>query len=281
MSHVCQRWRDRQDRWRPSGEIINTDDYGVRVIPHREARAFVEGHHYSGSYPADRVRVGLMRKRGPGPGELVGVAIFSVPAQRRAIPSWCGVPSSHGVELGRFVLLDDVPGNGETWFLARAFSALQAELPEIRAVLSYSDPMPRQDASGRLVMPGHVGTIYQAHNGLYRGRSSARTLYLDRRGRIMSPRTMSKLRGGERGADGAYQQLLEAGAPPRGFGEPPREYLARALASEAFTRFRHRGNHAYVWGLDRATLRALRATPSAPYPKAADHILGQVPLSLS
>ena len=29
------------------------------------------------------------------------------------------------VELGRFVLLDSVAGNGETWFLARSFEILR------------------------------------------------------------------------------------------------------------------------------------------------------------
>ena len=29
------------------------------------------------------------------------------------------------VELGRFVLLDSVAGNGETWFLARSFDILR------------------------------------------------------------------------------------------------------------------------------------------------------------
>jgi hypothetical protein len=34
----------------------------------------------------------------------------------------------HGVELGRFVLLDEEPANAETWFLARAFKVLRAAL---------------------------------------------------------------------------------------------------------------------------------------------------------
>jgi hypothetical protein len=73
------------------------------------------------------------------------------------------------VEVGRFVLLDEVPVNGETWFLARAFAALARD--GVEGVLAFADPEPRATADGTVVFPGHVGTIYQAHNAVYRGRA--------------------------------------------------------------------------------------------------------------
>lgn len=256
---LCQRWRARRDRYRPGGERIDPSRYGVEVLPDdRRPRAFVVEHHYSGSYVAARFRVGLFRMR-----ELVGVAVFSVPQQPKALPRWTGTPA--GVELGRFVLLDDVPGNGETWFLARAFRALRAELPDVRAVLSYSDPMPRETLDGRLVTPGHVGTIYQAHNGRHVGRGRGDPMYLDPDGRTVGRRGLSKLRNGERGADAVYRRLVAAGAPERRHLEDPAAYVDRALREGPFRRVQHPGNLAYAWALDRAAERDL---PDArPYPR--------------
>lgn len=264
---MTQRWREGRDSYRPAGEPIDPARYGVEVLEDDvRPKAFVERHHYSGSYPAARCRVGLYRTDGHHQHELVGMAVFSVPAQAAAVPHWTG--TSAGVELGRFVLVDDVPANGETWFLARAFDALTVALPDTRAVLSYSDPMPRRRANGTLVTPGHVGTIYQAHNGRHLGRARAETLYLDRDARTVSRRALSKIRNGERGADGAYRRLLEAGAPPRVVGESPAAYVDRALRDGPFTRVRHPGNLVYVWAVGaerRRTLRGFR--PAEAYPR--------------
>jgi hypothetical protein len=41
-----------------------------------------------------------------------------------------------------------------------------------------ADPVPRRTASGVLVTPGHVGTIYAATNAVYAGRATARTVKL-------------------------------------------------------------------------------------------------------
>jgi hypothetical protein len=264
----CQRWRARRDTYRPAGEPIRPSDYGVELLPgDKAARAFVEAHHYSGSYPAARCRVGLYRRAlGPAPSgvELVGVAVFSVPMQARAIPARCGVGADEGVELGRFVLLDSVEANGETWFLSRAFRALRGELPAVRAVLSYSDPVPREDAQGRRVMPGHVGTIYQALGATYHGRAAARTLRLDDAGRVVSERALSKLRNGEVGRGYAMRLLIDAGAPPPGEGEDPRAWAEAAVAR--LRAVRHPGNHTYTWDLN-----GPRGNHSGiPYPKRRD-----------
>jgi hypothetical protein len=259
---MTQRWNHHRDSYRPAGEPIDPSRYGIEVLADdTTARAFVERHHYSASYPAARVRIGLYRMR-----ELVGVAVFSVPMQAAAIPRWTGTEA--GVELGRFVLLDDVPANGETWFLARAFRALEGELPDLRAVLSYSDPLPRRRADGTLVCPGHIGTIYQAHNGRHLGRAKAEALVLDADGRTVSRRGLSKLRNGERGSDAVYRRLVDAGAPARSAGEDPAAYVERALRSGPFRKVKHPGNLVYVWAVGddrRATLA--RFGPAQPNPR--------------
>lgn len=257
---LCQRWRDRRDHLRAPIDRFDPRAHAVDVIEPRPARAFVEQHHYSGTFPAARLTVGLHRR-----GRLAGVAVFSVPQVQASIPARAGVAPNEGVELGRFVLLDEVEANGETWFLRRAFAALRAELADVRAVVSYSDPHRRETADGRMVMPGHVGTIYQAFNGRYVGRTRARTLHLGPDGREIPPRALSKLRNGEEGAAYAYARLLAAGAPHRHPLEDAHAYVARALKEGPFRRARHPGNHAYVWPLEPAVRSLLPA--AQPYPK--------------
>ncbi|MCA9641049.1 MAG: hypothetical protein KC492_10155, partial [Myxococcales bacterium] len=145
--------------------------------------------------------------------------------------------------------------------------------PEVRGVVSYSDPVPRRTLDGGLVLPGHVGTIYQGFNGAYLGRGSRRTLLLDRFGRTVNGRMLSKIRLGEQGIDYACRQLAQATGLERRRGEGGDAYVARVLASGRLRRVRHPGNHVYAWGLDRRVARSLRAAtdPEAhPYPKTPD-----------
>lgn len=261
---ACQRWRDRRDRYRPAGERIDPSRYGVELLPGDDApRRFVQAHHYSGSYPAALERVGLYRAGLAGGPELVGVAVFSWPVQAATIPAWLGEAPDAGAELGRFVLLDDVPANGETWFLARALRLVQAARPAWRAILSYSDPLPRVGADGQVLTPGHIGTIYQAHNARYMGRSKPRVRRFAPDGREVGDRIVQKIRGEERGVDGAMRALVAAGLPARDSGEAPGAWLERVLP--LCRRVKHPGNHAYSWRL--TGKGEDRRAPACPYPK--------------
>jgi hypothetical protein len=262
MTHQpCQRWRAHRDSYRPAGEPIDPSKYGVDLLDECVAKEFIKHHHYSGSYPAAVCRVGLFRWGG----ELVGCAVFSEPMQRKSIPAWTG--TNAGVELGRFVLVDDVEANGETWFLKRAFRLLRRAKPHIKTVLSYSDPVRRANVDGTIVLPGHLGIIYQAYNGRYLGRSSARTLILKPDGQVLNGRALSKIRRDERGADYAYEQLLAAGAPRRKPLEDGVAYVKRALLEGPFRRVKHPGNHAYAWSLTR---RHRIEREALPYPKQVE-----------
>lgn len=255
---VVQRWRDRRGCYRPKGEPLDVSRYEVAVIPGDTVpREFVRRHHYSGSYPAARFRFGLYRS-----GALAGVAVLSHPTNERALDVFgeARIERLARVELGRFVLLDDVPANGESWFLARAFELARRE--GVAAVVAHSDPEPRCTADGELVFPGHLGTIYQATNAVYRGRAQARTWRMLPDGTILSARTLSKLRARERGWRYAADLLVRHGAPePGGVWA---EWLRGAVA--ATTRpFRHRGTHRYVWALEPRLRRSL--PEGLPYPK--------------
>lgn len=247
----CQRWTNRKPRYRPAGEVIDVKRYQVLPIAFGDAKRFVTDHHYSGSMPAAQLQLGMFAKPSAFQAEqLVGVLVFSVPVQEAAVPAWLdGLAPRLGVEIGRLVLLDCVPGNGETYMLGRAFRYLRAELPQVEGVLSYCDPVERTDAAGVVVKRGHLGTIYKAHNATFVGTSSPRTLLISRDGRCVNQRALSKIRQGEQGAEYAMRQLEGMGAPSRLPFEDGAAYVRRALDQGQFRRVRHPGNFVFTWKL--------------------------------
>ena len=255
-----QRWMFGRDSYRPPDEVIRPSEYDVgRLADDKTPKAFVEAHHYSRSYPAARFRYGFYRL-----GRLVGVAVFSHPCRNEVLTSVFPGELLESVELGRLVLLDEVPGNGESFFIARCFEALRRE--DIRGVLAFSDPVPRWtwgEKGGRLVKPGHVGTVYQATNGRFLGRGTVRTLRLLPDGRVFSDRAASKIRAGVKGWEYSSRFLQEFGADEP--WEDRKAWLShwRPLLTRSL---RHQGNFKYAWGLDRRMQRALPAA-AGPYPK--------------
>jgi hypothetical protein len=256
---VNQRWLFGRSSYRPPNEVIDTTIHDVCKIPDdTTAKAFVVRHHYAASYPAARWRFGLYRR-----GELAGVAVFSHPCNDRVLTNVFPVRATDAVELGRLVLLDEVEGNGESWFIARCFEALKRD--GVFGILAFSDPIPRTTVAGNVVKPGHIGTIYQATNAAYLGRGNRRTLHLLPDGTVLNHRTAQKMIGGERSAGSGIAQLVRNGAPQPRHNEDLSTWgalwtrrLARPLP--------HPGNHRYAWTLRSKHRRLL--PPSQPYPKA-------------
>lgn len=262
---LTQRWRDGRHSWRHTSEGgFNPLRYDVGIPDPWLARTFVESHHYSHRYVAASREYGLFEGD-----ELIGVAVLSVPMRRSVLTNVLPdlVPYRESLELGRFVLLDRVPANAESWFLARAFELAASD--GVRGVVSFSDPVRRYAADGRIVMPGHVGTIYQATNAIYAGRSTPKVMRLLPDGTVLSERAISKIRGGEVGADYAERQIVAAGAKPRGPSQDRRAWLAGALR-EVTTVARHGGNHRYVFTIGPARRRVRIIAPVLPYPKEID-----------
>lgn len=256
-TRFVQRWRGRRDVYRPAGEVMDPRRYDVVPLARdRDAKPFVLAHHYSGSYPAARFRYGLYR------GDvLCGVAVFSHPCNDRVLTNtFLGVPALSCVELGRFVLLDDVPANGESWFLGRCFEQLRRA--EILGVVSFADPCPRTTAGGAAVFGGHVGTIYQAHNARYLGTSTPRRLRLLPDGSVLSDRAVAKLLKRDKGWRYVAGRLVAAGAEGPG-GDLPG--WSRTWIERLTRRVRHGGCHRYAWTLRHRVARTL--PPGMPYPK--------------
>jgi hypothetical protein len=266
----CQRWRLGRDSYRPAGEVIDPADYEVRPLATvADARRFVETHHYSHAWVADRFRYGMFHRRD---GELVGVAVFSTPAHPNVIANWFpGFADWRlGVELGRFVLLDKVPGNGESWFLARCREQLR--VAGIKGIVSFADPVPRTLTDGSVIFAGHVGTIYQASNAVLAGRGRGQTLRLFGDGTTFHRRNRGKVINLDAGWPGAVAELVRRGAfsfgqLEHGTADERAAWLDTAIAH--VTRpLRHPGNLRYLWGLDKRTRKSL--PESDTYPKAPD-----------
>ena len=260
---AVQRWRARQGAYRPAGETIDPRSFEVAPIPDdRTAKSFVLEHHYSGSYPPARRRFGLYRGA-----ELVGVAVFSVPVNARSLDPCPGDANSRA-ELGRLVLLDDVEANGESWFVARCFESLARE--GFTGVVSFADPVPRSSSNGLVIFPGHIGTIYQALNAVFIGRSKPETKLLLPDGTALPARAVAKIKSGDRGWRYAVDRLVEHGAdPPDGDRVA---WLARELP-KVTRRQKHGGNLKYAWALTSAGKRAMPG--SKPYPKVLQFALGK------
>jgi hypothetical protein len=244
ITHSTQRWHDRKSRMVPANGFIRTKDFDVAEISEERAKQFVLTHHYSRSYPAARRRFGLFEL-----GQLVGAAVFSHPCNERTITNVFGCQkASDGLELGRFVLLDSVPGNGESWFLARCREKLRRDFV---GIVSFSDDMPRRTSTGSLCFVGHIGIIYQASNAAFLGRGTARSMRLLPDGRVMSDRAISKIRAAERGWQYPVEILRSYGADecPE-TDDARRAWLTHWL--DILTRtVNHPGNLKYAWSFSK------------------------------
>ncbi|MFD3920180.1 hypothetical protein [Streptomyces sp. NPDC058595] len=229
-------------------------------------------HHYSRSYPSAIKRFGLFDITG-NEQRLVGAAVFGAPVAEAVLarPFPDLQPYVESVECSRFVLLDEVPANAESWFLARAFEELLAA--GVRGVVSFADPVPRRTAAGDLITVGHIGTIYQASNAMYAGRATARTQKLLPDGTVLNGKAAQKVRGREQGHEYVEAQLVALGAPVPSAGGDSAAWLRTSLETIGARNVRHPGAHRYLFRLgknrrERERIK-LGLPEQRPYPKRA------------
>jgi len=173
-SDFCQRWAGRKHSWRHRSEGgFDASGYDVAPLAESDARTFVEVNHYAVSYPAARLRFGLY----DGPW-LVGVAVLGgADAAARADSGLPGPGSVRGVARAEPLRARRVSAGERRELVPGPLLQLAARLG-VRGVVSFSDPVPRRTAAGELVFPGHIGTIYQASNAEYLGRTTPRRVVL-------------------------------------------------------------------------------------------------------
>jgi hypothetical protein len=304
LSTDVQGWRDgieSRQALRDSG--FSPADYTVRRIKKTVGEPFVIQHHYSHSEVCTIRAIGLHRGA-----ELVGVALFSnaYPAVIHNLWGWPTPLDSHGnprpyrgqnwlqpglpilgqedrhgsplivrggaVELGRLVLLDEVPGRAETWFLGECFRLLAAD--GFWGVVSFADPFPRYRDDGTVLFPGHVGWIYQAHNAVFTGRGTEGKLELLPDRTSINARSSVKVRklGKETGGNNQIARLVSWGASPPRAGENIKSWLKQAKLDIGVITIEHPGNFRYAWTIgtrrERHNLPVL--TPAQAYPKSVD-----------
>jgi hypothetical protein len=271
---LCQRWRRGAHRWRPVHEG-GFDAHRYRLIPIAEAsaRQFVTDHHYSRTFPAARASLGLL----DGP-RLVGVAVLGVPMHPAVLTKpFPTLDPGAAAELSRLVLLDEVPANAESWLLGRLFR--WAAEQGLRGLVAFSDPQPRPQGAA-ILMPGHVGHVYQVTGAHYLGRATPRTLTLLPDATVLCARAAQKVRAGERGAGGVRARLVALGATPPDpdvmAGQPgaAAQWLRQALVAVGARPLRHRGNHRFAWPVgDRGWRRRCPiGLPELPYPRSIDPV---------
>jgi hypothetical protein len=263
---VSERWREGMAGFVPNTGTDLEKDYEVEQIGGKVAKCFVQRHHYLPNFPQIGAAYGLHTKRG---GRLVGVAIWSNAARNSEV-RYGRVKTNEIRDLSRLVLLDEVPGNAESFFVARAksryaryhqecertFGGSEREPSRLRVLLSMSDPVPVSDSEGNIILPGHIGNVYQALNAYYVGRSSPKTQLVTPGGHIIAGRGYSKvdawLRDDSKAGRGGEAMLDRLDALLPGFKKARRRSrkTTETLLKEPRWGLRiqhHPGNIVYAW----------------------------------
>lgn len=130
------------------------EQYEVHPIDSSTALAIVVKNHYlHRSAPASHC-FGLFDDTC----NLVGVAIYGVPASPWLCRGLAGIEEAHSVlELTRLWIADWTPKNSESFLISRSLKKLPTDKD---LVVAFAE-----------IGAGHVGTVYQATNWLYTGLS--------------------------------------------------------------------------------------------------------------
>jgi hypothetical protein len=255
ITNRAMRWRRRQALFKPGNTLIDPDHYRATIITRQEAAQFIAAEHYLPTFPAAQLSIGYFRKTGPAsPTELVGVCVFAVPSNNAVTTKYTAMPARAGTTLARFILLDSVPGNGETHFLSQARSLLRQTKPAIETFTSFADPL-----------AGHIGSIYMAASARHLGRTKPRRRWTTPITTV-SERALSKIALAESGHQGAIARLSALGAPSRDPHEDPRAWLQRLKQAGWLRQVTTPGLFIYTFPLTAKARAAANTIPTRPYP---------------
>jgi hypothetical protein len=201
-----QRWRQRKALFLQKQVFFNPRLHEIEKIPIKLAAEWVIQHHYLGSFPSATICYGIFRR-----GELSGVAVLGTAQHKNTIPNVFGASYAKDcLLLQRFALLDALEFNAESHFLSRVRALLKRE--GYCGILTMSDDTPKTDINGKVIFPGHIGTIFKSDNAVYLGRSEKSDEYLFADGIVLSNRSFSKLVNDESGWKYMAQKLEAYGA---------------------------------------------------------------------
>lgn len=257
ITNFTQRWSiGGRAVYKPVREYFNPRNFSIEAVDEKTAKTFITRYHYSQSLPAARRRFGLFDR-----GELVGIAVYSHPMSEKVITNVFHCErASDGLELGRLCLTDEVLSNAESFFVAECNRRLRRE--GFIGVVSFSDDMPRRSIGGSVTHVGHLGIVYQALNAAFLSRSTPSKLFLLPDGTILSARTISKIRAGERGWQYGARLLESFGASPCPENPEERKKWLKQSLAQVTRRINHPGNLRYAWSFSqKVVLNGL------PYPK--------------
>ena len=146
--------------------MINPNKITIREISKKIAKDMIVKHHYSHTWTMCRYALGIFYETDNEHSffdekeeKLAGVAIYGYPVGRSAAASISPeLDINEVLELTRLFIFDDYGKNTESISISKTFNWLKDNAPEIKALISYSDPE-----------QGHMGIIYQATNWIYQG----------------------------------------------------------------------------------------------------------------
>jgi hypothetical protein len=152
----------------------------IEEIPLLVAADFVRKHHYSRVMPKiNKIVLGLFDTPST---QLVGVITFGWGVRpqdtiRVLFPSLTAVDY---LEIGKLCLLDEMPKNSESRFIAAAMKCVARLRPNLKIIFTWAD-----------AIWGKPGYIYQASNFLFGGSVSSEA-YRTRAGQRVHPRQLHK-----------------------------------------------------------------------------------------
>ena len=133
-----------------------SDEISIVPSTREELRPFIQ-KHYLESYPAGVKASYLVKQKD---GQSIGMVIYGsiMPAAAKLLQPY--IFPNEIVELKRLFIEDVGIKNIESYVIAKTLKMIKESVPEIKAVITFADSE-----------VGHKGTIYQATNAVYLGKS--------------------------------------------------------------------------------------------------------------
>ena len=141
---------------------VDTSKVSIREINKAIAKDMIVTYHYSHAWTMCRYALGIFYKTDEldilgNDEQLIGVAVYGFPVGRSAVTSIIdGLGNDQCLELTRLFIHDGYGSNIESYALGQTFRWMREHAPNIKMLLSYSDPF-----------QGHLGGIYRATNWLF------------------------------------------------------------------------------------------------------------------